>query len=136
MKNLHKKIGAMFLAGMVVLGGVAVSGVNSFAASSNNKVVVKNSLQQSNYQKVERMANKFNGEIVKDSNNNKEFKNYLKEKKIKNNNKNPKILYDNSRSDIRNQSQIALPLNNAKNRKIPFVAIQFQGKYYLIQINL
>lgn len=45
MKNLHKKIGAMFLAGMVVLGGVAAGGVNSFAASSKaNKVVASSKI--------------------------------------------------------------------------------------------
>ena len=42
MKNLYKKISAVILAGMVVFGGVAASGVQSFAASS--KVIESRSL--------------------------------------------------------------------------------------------
>lgn len=36
MKNLHKKIGAMVLAGMVVAGGFAVSGINIHANAVDN----------------------------------------------------------------------------------------------------
>ena len=35
MKNIHKKISAIILAGMVVSGGVVASGVSSFANSVN-----------------------------------------------------------------------------------------------------
>ncbi len=133
MKNLHKKIGAMVLAGMVVLGGVAAGGGNSFAASSNRKVV-KNNLQQSNYQKVERIVNKyFNGEILIVNNEEKEFNKSVKKECI-----NKKISLRNiwrDKHNIKNQYSIPVPLNDAKNRGRKLVEIQFQGYYYLIQLN-
>lgn len=118
MKNLHKKIGAMVLAGMVVFGGVAAGGVNSFAAS--NRIAASS--------RINFFINKFNGEIVNASNDKKELKKYIQENHIGRNS-----IYKGGNIGV--PANIALPLQNAKNRNKEYVEIQFQDNNYLIKLN-
>lgn len=113
MKSLHKKIGAMVLAGMVVLGGVAAGGVNSFAASK-----IDYSLK-SNIQKVKFVISKnpFNGEIVKFSKDKNEIRNMGGSRRIQH---------------IPND-QLELSLYKLKNQKN--VKIEYKGVYYSINFN-
>lgn len=62
MKKIHKKIGAMALAGMVVAGGVAASGVSSHAASySKGSINNLDRLEKRAYDEVEELLHKLGG---------------------------------------------------------------------------
>ena len=118
MKSLNKKISAILLAGMVVMGGVVSSGLSSFAASAKNVSV------QSNYQRkrVENICKDY-GRIIEESNNENDLK-YDKSK-----------CYNNGRKVIvRNPYEIPSHLVKAKRYGKEFVKIQFAGFYYLIQV--
>ena len=60
MKNLHKKIGALALAGIVLAGGVAASGVKSFAAEG--KAVVREELIKSKGFEIKNEMQAFSGD--------------------------------------------------------------------------
>ena len=68
MKNLHKKISAMLLAGMVVVGGFAASGVKSFAVSKGYSYVI-----QGQVQRVRSSVHRLGGVIVNFSQNRKDI---------------------------------------------------------------
>ena len=124
MKSLNKKISAIVLAGMVVMGGVVSSGVSSFAASAN-KVSVQENYQ---YKKVKNICKEY-GNIIgfnKDEKNlEKGYKGYDKKK-----------CYNNGHSvKVKNPYQIPVHLSKAKNSGKEFVKIEFYGLYYLIQLN-
>lgn len=124
MKNLHKKIGAMVLAGMVVLGGVAAGGVNSFAASK--EVVSKNVKQNSSQQKVEFFVKKY-GEIIQVNKDEKEIKKVIRKKYKK--------AYNMGRSvKIKNASQISVKLYEAKCYKQEVISINYEDMNYLIKV--
>ena len=55
MKNLNKKISAVALASMVVLGGVAVSSVQSFAAPRQALLVENQEIQDKDAEEVQKM---------------------------------------------------------------------------------
>ena len=80
MKSLHKKLSAMLLAGVVVIGGVVGSGVSSFAASKVAKVNVK----QESYQdiKVKNIVRRAGCKVLDISKNSKEIDKIAKEKHL------------------------------------------------------
>lgn len=121
MKSLNKKISAIVLASMVVMGGIVSSGVSSFAASAKNVSVQVNHHQ---YKQVN-FYSKENGQIIgldKDENNLKEK--YDKEK-----------CYNKGRSvSIKYPSQISGHLFKAQYKGYKFVKIKFGDFYYLIKI--
>ena len=124
MKNLHKKIGAMVLAGMVVLGGVAAGGVNSFAASKD-KVCISNKVKNLQKIKVENSIKNY-GILLEESSDEKEIDN-IKNEKYKNKKWN--------RKSIKVKSQCDIPLILIKASKGPrkIVKIEFRDIYYLIE---
>ena len=124
MKSLNKKISAIILAGMVVMGGVISSGVSSFAASAS-----KVSIQEQQYEKVKFFVKGY-GQIVgwdKDEKNlEKRYSDIY----------NRRLCYNNGKSVIvKNASQISVYLYQAKYSRRKFVKIQFRDFYYLIQVN-
>lgn len=123
MKNLHKKIGAMVLAGMVVLGGVAAGGVNSFAASSS-KVVASDRINELNEKKV-RFAIRDYGELLEVSPNEKDLVDKIKSEKYKC----PKRIIK-----VRGQCEIPLKLIDSKRGKWDAIKVNFQNMNYLIKI--
>ena len=128
MKNLHRKISAMLLAGMVVFGGVAVSGVSSFAASSE-QISVKKSLQEINARKVKNIVGMCGYNVVSVNNNGKEIDKIAKEKYAG-------IKYQKSSgSNLKNPYQIPLNLNNSKRYGYGLVKVLCQDVYYLIKLN-
>ena len=64
MKNLHKKIGAMALAAMVVAGGVAVSGAQSFAAGYNGIPIEHKIKNEQGYKLVKKICDRLGIEIL------------------------------------------------------------------------
>ena len=125
MKNLHKKIGAMVLAGMVVLGGVAVSGVNSFAAS-NSKLAVSNHINELKEKKV-KFAIRNYGELLEVSSNEQDL-DKIKNKQYKEMKCYRRII------EVRSQSEIPLKLINAKRGHYQIIKVKFQNSYYLIKV--
>ena len=124
MKSLNKKISAIVLAGMVVMGGVLSSGVSSFAASANNKV----SVQENPDKRVEFYCREY-GKIIGYDNDEKNLE------KIYSSIYNKKKCYNNGKSiEVKYPSQIPKYLFNAKCKKYKFVKIKFKDLYYLIQI--
>lgn len=124
MKNLHKKIGAMFLAGMVVLGGVAVSGVNSFAASNNSKICVSNNVKEMQKIKVKNSIRDY-GELLEVSSNEKDLVDKIKSEKYKC----PRKIIE-----VKSQSEIPLKLIQSKRGKWQAIKVKFQNMNYLIKI--
>lgn len=128
MKNLHKKIGAMVLAGMVVLGGVAAGGVNSFAASNNKaSKVSKNLGQEREIQRVKFYCKGYGSIIVE-----------KEEKKLNDllSGYSKRDLYNYGRRvNIDNPSGIPQHLRKAKYSNKKFVKIQYRNLFYLIQVN-
>ena len=122
MKNLHKKISAMLLAGMVVVGGFAVSGVQSFAAAKVDNPAVKSQIQRLN------SYSRGYGKVVSVGD---------KESKLVSNGYNNENCYNMGRSfRISYPSQISLQLHRAKyyhNKE--FLKVQYNGLYYLIKID-
>lgn len=116
MKNLHKKIGAMVLAGMVVLGGVAAGGVNSFAASNESSISIG---EQREVQRVKFALSQkpFNGEIIEFS------KDINKIKKLQGSNRIQRIQND----------RLVLDLYNLRNKGN--VKIKYGNIYYAIKFN-
>ena len=53
MKNLNKKISSVVLASMVLFGGFAASGVQSFASSKGESLVVKKNLYNPDMEKLD-----------------------------------------------------------------------------------
>ena len=64
MKNLNKKIGAVALAGMVVFGGVAVSGVKSFADVKPPVECGSQEINDKAWEKLESVARKYDYKII------------------------------------------------------------------------
>ena len=133
MKSLNKKISAIVLAGMVVMGGVLSSGVSSFAASAKNVSVQEN--QQ--IKKVERYCNGYGKVINVDKDKKKvesgveKLAEYLKSGVYK-----IEYYYNNGKHvKIRNPYEISKHLANAQYRGQKFVKIEFRDLYYLIELN-
>ena len=124
MKNLHKKIGAMFLAGMVVAGGVGISGANSFAASGD-------SIQKYQSKKLQSIFKLYHYNIIKESNDKKVID---KEVALNYSDKKVQDISRNGRNDIKNPYEIPIHLQNCKNRGINFVKVKSNGIYYLIKL--
>lgn len=127
MKNLHKKIGAMVLAGMVVLGGVAVSGVNSFAASGNNRVSSLNHIKELQERKVKNII-RGRGNLLGASSDEKEINN-IKNKKYKD-----KKWRKNQVSKVNGQCEIPLILSKVKRSPWEVIKVEWKGIYYLIEV--
>ena len=124
MKNLHRKISAMLLAGMVVVGGFAASGVSSFAASNR---AVPNVALESEVRRMKSVCGMYgyNASLVKDDN---EFN---------------KLVGDCNKSDlynrgnkvvVRNPYELPQHLQRAKYSGKKFVKAQYRGGLYLIEI--
>ena len=64
MKKIHKKVGAMALAAMVVSGGIAVSGVQSHAVSFNVGLSQEQRDNQRNAKLVKDICDKLEIEII------------------------------------------------------------------------
>ena len=122
MKNLHRKISAMLLAGMVVFGGVAVSGVSSFAASSKVYSVA------SEYE-VKKMSSicKSYGEVIVLKNED-HFKQLIGECAKSD-------LYNVGRPvSVRNPYELPGHLQRAQYSGIKFVKVQCNNVLYLIKL--
>ena len=120
MKSLNKKISAIVLAGMVVMGGVLSSGVSSFAAVAKNV-----SVQGHQYKQVENLSKQYGKIIAVD-----------KEEKNLEGKYNKSKCYNNGRKVIiKNPYEIPKHLVNANRYKKEFVKIEFSGFYYLIKLN-
>lgn len=127
MKNLHKKIGAMVLAGMVVLGGVAVSGVNSFAASKEKVSVIN--IQDAKHKKVNFYCKKYGAEIIDVSNKESEIRKIIKDKY------GYKNAYNLGRkAPVKPNSQILLKIDEARKVKKQVINMNCDGFYYLIKV--
>ena len=126
MKNLNKKIGAVALAGMVVAGGVAAAGVQSFAASESKSLIGQE--QQQNNEKAERRLNfycGFNGYKVLDSFNNP--KDIKKEAR-----KHAGISRVYSSIIDLNSENIFDKLDRLLSGRWNIVMVRYEGMYYLI----
>ena len=122
MKNLHRKISAMLLAGMVVVGGVAVSGVSSFAASNQSV----NYIQQGKIDKVKFYCKNSGSLLV--------FKNEEESKELVQGYS--KVLFYNNRRDvlIKYPSEIPGHLQKAKYYGKKFVKLKYQDVYFLVEL--
>ena len=126
MKSLHKKIGAMVLAGMVVLGGVAAGGVNSFAASNKSIKASQNLGQEMDVKRVQ-FYSKAYGQIV------------LIENKMNNSERsvsvNKKNCYNRGKAVVvQNPAKIPVHLQDAKRCKSKFVKIGYHDVIYIIEL--
>ena len=120
MKNLHRKISAMLLAGMVVVGGFAASGISSYA----------NSFSVAQEQEIRRVRfySRAYGSVLVDSSE-KVLNDLISGYSIS-------VLYNNGRSvEVRNPSQIPQHLQRARYSGRQFVKLKHQSLYYLIQLN-
>ena len=126
MKNLHRKISAMLLAGMLVVGGVALSGVNSLAVSKGYNIGMNSQIQR-----VKSIVNGYGGEVLLESRNGSEIDKFVQKHHSGIGSKYQK----HSGRKINNPYQIPLHLNNAKRFKRELVKIQCQDFYYLIKVN-
>lgn len=125
MKNLHKKISAVLLAGMVVFGGFAASGVSSFAASASSKVSI-NPGQEQDIKRVKFYSKLYGNVLVMNSE--KELKDYASRYSRR-------LFYNNGRNvRISNAAQISQHLQKAKYLGKKFVKVEFHGLYYLIEL--
>ena len=120
MKSLNKKISAIVLAGMVVMGGVLSSGVSSFAAVAKNKV----SVQKYPDSRVKFYCKGF-GDIIgvysKKDNIDKIYDN--------------RNCYNNGRPvKVKYLSQIQPYLYKAQYSEKQFLILDFNDIYYLIKI--
>ena len=124
MKNLHRKISAMLLAGIVVFGGVAVSGVSSFAASSR----VSSVALQSEARRMKSVCGMYGDEasLVKDES---EFNKLIGDC-------NKSDLYNRGKKVIvRNPYELPGHLRSAKYYGKKYVKVQYNSGLYLIKIN-
>ena len=120
MKNLHRKISAMLLAGMVVVGGVAVSGVQSFASA--NKIYSPGEERQ--IQRVKFYCRDY-GEVYENKD----------EKEINKRIEDYSLLYGSRRGfSVRNPYEIPGHLQKAKYSGKEFVKVKCNNIYYLIKI--
>lgn len=124
MKNLHKKISAIILAGMVVSGGVVASGVSSFANSVNI-----NQLQQQN-DDVEEMLKVHLRKYDYKIEGRYSSKEAAKRAALKQ--KGHKKVYGGVR--VLKDSNIDKLLYNLWRFNYQVVAIQYKGKYFVIEL--
>lgn len=125
MKSLHKKISAVLLAGMVVFGGFAASGVSSFAASSSSKVSISLG-QEQDIRRVKFYCKSYGQVLVMDNKKDLEdlVSGYSK-----------RLFYNSGRYVVvKNAAHIPQHLQKAKYYKNKFVKVEFRGLYYLIEI--
>lgn len=125
MKNLHKKISAVLLAGMVVFGGFAASGVSSFAASASSKVSI-NPGQEQDIRRVKFYCKSYGNVLVMNSRKALEdlVSGYSR-----------RLFYNNGRYVVvSNAAQIPQHLQKAKYLGKKFVKVQFHDLYYLIEL--
>ena len=129
MKNLNKKIGAVALAGMVVFGGFAAGGVQSFAAEQASSVV-KEKIQDDGVQELQAMINLlYFVNIYKVLESSKDKKKLIsKAEKI----------CEGSKFFVRgsmklNSKSPEKSLNNILGRKLGALVVKFGDNYYLIE---
>ena len=122
MKNLHRKISAMLLAGMVVVGGFAASGVSAYANSFSIR-------ENADIQRIKFYCQSEENIFV-----NKSEK--ILEEHIKSLNLNRSQFYGNRRGFvIRRPAQILIHLQNAKRSGKEFIKLEYNNLYYLIKID-
>lgn len=132
MKNLHKKIGAMFLAGMVVFGGVAVSGVNSFAASNANLSIEQVQQKNLKLKKVNFYLKRadVNIEAIEVKNNRQEIDQIIKDKYS-----DKKCYKKRNVPQFRDKIELASNLKPLKQRGIyELCIVKLNHDYYLIKL--
>ena len=130
MKNLNRKLSVIALSGMAVFGGVAVSGVQAFAAG--NGVAVEQKVKDEGVEKLQDMINKLHfGGIyrVAEASDNKD--DLLSQAK--------KIAEEKGASKFLKRIAIKLNVNNPRkslnrllSQKNPAVVVKWNDRYYLI----
>jgi hypothetical protein len=122
MKNLNKKTGTIALAGMLIAGGVAVSGISAYADSFD--LSQKNDIQRVEFFCKNNNASKLN--VMKSEKELKESLNeYARTKR-----------YNNGHvTEVKNPADIASHIREAKRYKKEVMGIKLHGLYYLIKVN-
>ena len=125
MKNIHKKISAIILAGMVVSGGVVASGVSSFANSS--QVSINQSQQKDDVEEMlKKHLMKYDYRIKAEY----PSKKAAKEAALKY--RGYKKVYGGVR--VLKDSNIDRLLYNLWRFDYKIVAIQYEGRYFVIEL--
>lgn len=125
MKSLHKKLSAMLLAGVVVIGGVVGSGVSSFAASA--KVARQKAVQESYQDKIVKNIVKCYGDVIV-LKSDKDANQFIGECSKRD-------LYNLGRKvKVKNPYEIPRHLQDGKYSKKKFAKIQYNDSLYLIKI--
>ena len=128
MKNLNKKIGAVALASMVVFGGVAASGVGSFAAAKES-VSVSQENKDKAWLDLQAACRGFDYRVAKEYANEKEARAALKDIKQKE----PKRkIYPGIRKLPHNPKKALSRLWHVNFER---VVVKFEGKYFLIKLD-
>ena len=126
MKNLHRKISAILLAGMVVVGGVAASGASSFAADKVYSPAVKSQIQRVEFY-VKRGP--FGGEVLSVRSSEKELNKDLEKYSNENINIQKKII------KVGNLDQLLLQVLSKSFYRGKVVKVELNRMYYLIRID-
>ena len=126
MKSLHKKLSAMLLAGVVVLGGVVGSGVSSFAASKGANLGIEREVQR-----VKSVVKKAGAEVVLVNKNGKEVDNIVKQDYKDCYRKE----YLKNGGSVKSAYQVPINFNKFRHDGKKLVKVKCQDFYYLIKLS-
>ena len=127
MKNIHKKISAIILAGMVVSGGVVASGVSSFADSSPVSISQSQQSKDKVKEKLKSYLRKYDYRIKGEY----DSKEAAKEAALKY--KGRKKVYGGVRS--LNDKNIDKLLYKLWSFNYQIVAVEYKGRYFVIGLD-
>lgn len=123
MKNLNKKTGIIALAGMLIAGGVAVSGVSAYADSSFTPS------QNKDIERVNCFCKRSDAIFLGVTKNEQEIKDCFKKC-------DHSIIYNNGHAvEVKNAADIASHIRQAERYKKEVMEVKLHGLCYLIEIN-
>ena len=132
MKNLNKKIGAVALAGMVVFGGVAVSGVKSFADVKPPVECGSQEINDEAWGKLEVAARKYDYKIIEFFGSGQNAKKEAKEAALEHKRQSGKKIYGGVRK--LNQNNMEKLIYNIWRFDYKYVPVEFNGGVYLLEL--